>query len=484
VRKACSRSRWSCPRLGGRPLLATAIIAVSLPAGCHRSHRDESGLKTAPAAPNCLSPGSDSNLPDQRLQETSFNGNDLLIWLAQGESKLTIHGRVYEPRWENWCTKADVGLDPDHNLIKIRDANADIRSFQGFPLVQTELLDRSRAEIRAQSREKKSELTDAAPVLFNSTAANAIVRAHLAGEQTPDFPVGSLIIKPMWQTVPLSGHIFPSPDYFQIGTMTSEQETTFWGSQFPPSELIIHHVQIAESPFSSCSAWIDRNRSLPEHCLHSHRISKQEAYLMAGSVQASGSIITCEINGCFAVLLGFHVMLMEEEGDAKAWRFTTYWMRSSDAAPPEPIRNLPPPWRYFTWVSTTTERTTSGNDVQNVAFGPYLEGADITRNGAVSNCLNCHKFAYYRNELDEPTRGSFMALGVCLGERPAGGDPNQIPSDQAQYFRDSCVGQPFPASANFVWSIVKKQQAQNNPNGVRCKWIEDALQFCSDITLH
>jgi hypothetical protein len=167
------------------------------------------------------------------------------------------------------------------------------------------------------------------------------------------------------------------------------------------------------------------NQPIPMGCLHFHTfemsnaIEAKNAEIAQGDAQTRKAVDSyCQpTDQCVAVLMGIHLMVRRPDADMlgnaneSPWIFMTFWWTGEDNR-----SGLPAPWKYFQMNVTKTARIDDARvGMKNICYNPYLEGTNS--NGAVSNCVSCHRFAAYNHaHPDLPTLST--GVDACHGGKP------------------------------------------------------------------
>lgn len=207
--------------------------------------------------------------------------------------------------------------------------------------------------------------------------------------------------------------------------------SVFKGRKYTGSELpskAFKDVTLNEdAPFGddACARAVrDKNvKDVSPFCFHAYSLEADSDLLKKAqkTIELPHSYIeNCEGQRCYFVLLGIHFMVrLDPKDDADIYDpshpwlfFTLFWTGQDNKFLSQR------PWKYYQIDATQYERNDANgllHSHRNFCFNPYLEGKGD--NGAISNCVSCHKWS--RLSLDKEAKSVIgLGAGSCFGSRP------------------------------------------------------------------
>ncbi|HET9282325.1 MAG TPA: hypothetical protein VFR24_10225 [Candidatus Angelobacter sp.] len=376
------------------------------------------------------------------------------------------------PIWDTWYTKCDLGLaDCGTKFLEEKlNLHRSLRNFevpvQSLEELQSLSLGPGEQSFAAQSSSDAFQKRirafairtrthpQFASVLFNREAADAIRKQCLyahegnlsaATSSCPSLPAtgkikefrrGAVALKTFWQLV-----IADANGIGQLETWKQE----LWNNIQQPNDNNIDRFRTSTVRVDTKSTAECENRDygddevVPLKCFYAIQLTQEDVDALNASPPRLVAISdTGIIPGNYLVLVAVHVTTKE----IPDWVWATFWWDNhgiSDPRAAERPKTIKPRWSHFlmeTTLSGTTPLETDGGP--KICFNPYLETP--LRNGAISNCLQCHSKAAY----GPPSRISAYDLGVL------GRDGKTLASGKAPdpHYFDNRV------QTDFIWSIA------------------------------
>jgi hypothetical protein len=135
---------------------------------------------------------------------------------------------------------------------------------------------------------------------------------------------------------------------------------------------------------------------IPVDCLYRIKMNGQDAETLrrgAGTPQLASKFCS---KSCTLLLVGIHIMMFvapPSQPEVKPhWLWATFWWTpDSNCGEVKGPFHFLGKWAHFQMKATSSDIT---SDPKTVVYNPYLEGS-ADANGAVSNCVQCHKFASF-----------------------------------------------------------------------------------------
>lgn len=338
------------------------------------------------------------------------------------------------------------------------------------------------SDANGEAESFESEPSNLASVLFNGAAFNSLKRAarswgegHLKAKIAP----GSILAKAIWERVPMNPQGTSSlgnADFYiyrPAGSCYSSNctKTALDDGDFQDFALSTEVASDAEACAAGAPLQIrsdgllekspDRPKISP-FCFHAYLLTADKARIHEAHLDRLSAPLLEKCNGrpCYFVLVGIHFMVRLSPDDPlyrdyAPWLFMTFWWTGRDNG-----KNFDAPWSYYQMNVTQVAR--EGPDVPitapNICYNPYLEGP--RPNGAISNCVSCHRFARVLPSKDDVSliaEGS----GKCFGSRPisfagqCSPDGSSTPGEPCKTEREY---DERGTDSNSVWSLANLNQ--------------------------
>lgn len=414
-----------------------------------------------------------------KAQPTPMSDSALTLFAWKTLARLLPDQNAPWPQWETWHTKCELHLEPcltntptfqqplkvagqiSNGMKSTFDAIDAASATEGLFLLRNDVrLPRQLVFAHGLDRAVRPQF---ASVLFNDRASQSIkiAEGNLSRKEAVHFRPGSIIVKVVWDMISLrSDKSDPATPLFATTVGAAPDEQSAAEAQFapPPPESqhwIPYSIDLRQTKqLSGCRP--EPRAVLPLDCIHQYHFSVRPnspgAQIVAAmrnepvrsNFQAVWS--ACALDDCMLAMVGIHIMVRLDDNDALAqrgrypWVFMTFWWTGTSNH-----TRLPSPWSQYQLNVTQAPRNDNVSDYHNICFNPYLES--VLPNGAVSNCINCHRFAGWNPNVNH---ASPAILGSLLGSMPLYQRP---PARSVERY-----GSEF-RSTDLVWSLASYQSA-------------------------
>jgi hypothetical protein len=351
------------------------------------------------------------------------------------------------PVWESWDTKCDLDLakcaktadSVRHNImasIAIPVQSLDAIASTRFPINNPAAPDKNRIALPIQNLiEDLKKRPQFASVFFDPQAAKHIVDQKLASKEhlfdllsmrerlgspqaereIPPFPRDSIVIKTAWQVIhPGNTVLVWSPSEWANKRAPRTPVPGFYVDEWH------NWVNVDFSLHSKCE-----DREYPDHatvpldCFYYYRVNDSDLpYINSVPSKFIFDLGSKIYQPTYLILVAVHITTKE----TPEWDWATFWWsnRSRDiqfgADRPSFVKGNK--WRHFL-MDTTLSRMTPRDSLDGknkICFNPYLE--EEFTNGIVSNCLECHSRAAYRDPEDTTTGKNAYDISLDARDNP------------------------------------------------------------------
>jgi hypothetical protein len=276
-----------------------------------------------------------------------------------------------------------------------------------------------------------TEPAQLASVVFNEKARKSLQSTVDAWNQGDLSKVkmdsGSILAKAIWNRVPMSndGVSLPGAQVLIYPHNSSPAGGAGGGTLQPELTLNdFQQVKLDERAPSDSSACANPVDAISPLCFHAYPLKADSKLIQQAvfGIDATSKVLFsfCDSSPCYFVLDGIHLMVRLDPSDPlyrddTPWLFITFWWTGQDN---KVLGDAP--WKYYQMNVTQLGRNDNAGvpeSLRNICFNPYLEGPNP--NGAVSNCVSCHRFAEVVPDKKAVSLVS-VGSGECLGTRPIG----------------------------------------------------------------
>lgn len=361
------------------------------------------------------------------------------------------------PLWENWPTKCALDLSSVCDGATDRELNN-----PGFPGKSLQIENTNEKVIRLSS---VFYSPDAARFIENEqlNTGLGLQKILLSGNDIPEFPYTSVIVKEIWQAISVNPDDVPDDVFREIPVYDPEldlpgpggglDDISNWHTFAQWKLKRDRHLDLGPCDQRSFDLLQDR---VPIGCFYTKRLGgdclgNQQRVAIVPTVPAS-------VEPCYLILVGFQVMTRE----IKNWTWTTFWWtnnpdgrKSKDYFAGQPSQ-IDPRFQHYA-MDTTFGPAPGQMGPLTPVFNPYLEGP--RPNGTHSNCFSCHDQAAYVPKFRATLPGVFQH-NTSVRTNADGSVPSPCLPETAGADR---VGRSCPLKTALIFSLATNQQVGLEP---------------------